>query len=158
MSSNRPNFKSVTRCILDDMWISSNSTRCILDDVWKSSDSTRCILDDVWKSSNGTRCFQDEVRKLSNGTRCENRDSGGHLRILEIFEWQRRYIHFIRLYWVINIILRCCWVQPLLYCPRPEDACRVICSLSVDSFNQHPMRQAHRAHGAQLIFFADVGV
>ena len=48
-------------------------------------------------------------------------------------------------------------VQPLLFCSRLEDTCRVIHTLSVDSFNQRPMRQAHQAHGAQPNFFADVG-
>jgi hypothetical protein len=52
-----------------------------------------------------------------------------------------------------TIVLRCCQMQPLLSWSRLEDGCRVICTLSVDSFNQRPMRQAHRAHGAQLIFF-----
>ena len=47
-------------------------------------------------------------------------------------------------------------VQPLLFCSRLEDTCRVIHTLSVDSFNQRPMRQAQQAHGAQPNSFADV--
>src|SRR4030081_3225913 len=46
-------------------------------------------------------------------------------------------------------------VQPLVFCSRLEDTCRAIHGLSVDSFNQRPMRQAHQAHGAQPKFFAD---
>ena len=46
-------------------------------------------------------------------------------------------------------------VQPLLFCSRLEDTCRVIHSLSVDSFNQRPMRQVHQVHRAQQSFFAD---
>jgi hypothetical protein len=38
---------------------------------------------------------------------------------------------------------------------RPDITCRVNSALSVDSFNQRPVRQAHRAHRAEIIFFAD---
>jgi hypothetical protein len=38
---------------------------------------------------------------------------------------------------------------------HPDFTCRVNSTLSVDSFNQRPVRQAHWAHRAENIFFAD---
>jgi hypothetical protein len=38
---------------------------------------------------------------------------------------------------------------------RPDFTCRVNSTLSVDSFNQRPVRQAYWAHRAETIFFAD---
>jgi hypothetical protein len=59
--------------------------------------------------------------------------------------------------WTGGIVLWFHQVQPLLSCSRLEVTCCVICTLSVDSFNQRPMRQAHQVHGVQLKFFADAG-